>query len=741
IKISNYHWNSGLLDHLFGQYLEAIHHYHKATDFHPLNREEMYLAIAKSYLEMDSLDQARRFIDLYDETVQVRDTAQLITRSELLAKINYIEKDVNEMNRQLKQSVEFASKYRLKYDRELGKTYARAGKLYYKTNQLSKALQYTNYALETFLSGFEFDTVYEIPEVYWLEKEVWVPDMIGLKGKVALKQFQNTGNSYYLETAVKSLQTSIDYFQRLNNNLEEESQQRLTGYMYPLFETLIECILLGNQSNGEDEKEAIFTLMQQSRNYSLKQEVREKAALSSSRIDPSILDVLDQILDQTRELQSQIVDIDNQDSVSFLKASFYDLIFKKNSILDSIATSNLKFNAYRRVEEPISLEECQSKLADSSMVIQIFQGEKALYILSISKDTSLFKSIELDSALQYSIQKVSSIIKDFDYIRDEPAKAEKAYLDNSHKVYSALLEPFLSHPSLQKVDRLMFSVSGALSDLSFESLINKRSDDWTEAENYLISRYSISYITDIRQAFVRSLQAKQANHSFLGIGIEYNNETLKKIDSIVNDSLISRPENINIRGISIGPLAFAVKEVKYLQEINGGKVLINEKARKDKVIDLLKQADLIHFSAHAFSDNSDPAKSSILLYSSKNDDDFILTAAEIGKMNLKAHQIVLSACQTASGRYVKGEGVLSLARYFIFSGAESVVASKWSIPDQISFYIMRSYYEHLNLGFSKDKALRRAKLNFLKNDRLSSPLTRLPSYWSSFCIYGSTQPL
>jgi CHAT domain-containing protein len=99
---------------------------------------------------------------------------------------------------------------------------------------------------------------------------------------------------------------------------------------------------------------------------------------------------------------------------------------------------------------------------------------------------------------------------------------------------------------------------------------------------------------------------------------------------------------------------------------------------------------------------------------------------------------VLSSCNTGSGFLFSGEGILSLARGFIYSGSQSVVMSMWEIEDRSGTEIVKKFYENLKKGYRKSASLRKARIDFLKN---SDQLRSHPYFWSALIVYGNNAPL
>jgi len=100
--------------------------------------------------------------------------------------------------------------------------------------------------------------------------------------------------------------------------------------------------------------------------------------------------------------------------------------------------------------------------------------------------------------------------------------------------------------------------------------------------------------------------------------------------------------------------------------------------------------------------------------------------------------VVLSSCNTGTGFLSSGEGILSLARGFIYSGSQSVVMSMWEIEDKSGTEIVKMFYKNLKNGSTKSNALKKARIAFLKNaDQLRSH----PYFWSALVVYGNNDPL
>lgn len=149
----------------------------------------------------------------------------------------------------------------------------------------------------------------------------------------------------------------------------------------------------------------------------------------------------------------------------------------------------------------------------------------------------------------------------------------------------------------------------------------------------------------------------------------------------------------------------------------------------------IEQYRIVHFATHSLLNNKHPELSGIVLSlvdeEGKPQDGF-LRLYEIYNLKLSADLVVLSACQTALGREVKGEGLVGLTRGFMYAGAPRVVASLWKVSDRATAELMRRFYEKMvKEGLRPAAALRLAQVSMLKEKQWKAPY-----YWAGFVIQG-----
>jgi CHAT domain-containing protein len=148
---------------------------------------------------------------------------------------------------------------------------------------------------------------------------------------------------------------------------------------------------------------------------------------------------------------------------------------------------------------------------------------------------------------------------------------------------------------------------------------------------------------------------------------------------------------------------------------------------------------ILHFATHGILDSERPDRSGLVLSLVDRNGEArpgLLRLPDIYDLDLNADLVVLSACETALGKQVRGEGVIGLTEGFLFAGAQQVVATLWKIDDRSTAELMDSFYRGLlHEGLTPPAALRRAQLRLAQSSRWNAPY-----YWAPFVLQGGAAP-
>ena len=194
------------------------------------------------------------------------------------------------------------------------------------------------------------------------------------------------------------------------------------------------------------------------------------------------------------------------------------------------------------------------------------------------------------------------------------------------------------------------------------------------------------------------------------------------------------PGGSSPQGQSLARLGFARRECMEIQSaIPGASVFLDFDASVDTVTSSnMALYRIVHVATHGFLDSERPDQSALvfsLVDHRGNPRVGFLPVGDVFNLNLPAEIVVLSACETALGRDIRGEGLVGLTRAFMYAGATRVVASLWKVDELATSELMKTFYEKLAAGKNPVEALQLAKLA-LKDKGWS------PYYWAGFELQG-----
>jgi CHAT domain-containing protein len=158
-------------------------------------------------------------------------------------------------------------------------------------------------------------------------------------------------------------------------------------------------------------------------------------------------------------------------------------------------------------------------------------------------------------------------------------------------------------------------------------------------------------------------------------------------------------------------------------------------SRQTAMSSLIAEYRIVHFATHAFLNSEHPELSGIVLNMVNQDGsktNGFMPLQDIYNLNLSADLIVLSACDTALGKDIRGEGLVGLTRSFMSAGSRSVVASLWKVDDRATAVLMADFYKAmLHDGLPPAAALRSAKQKIRQEKAWSAPY-----FWAGFVLQG-----
>jgi len=298
--------------------------------------------------------------------------------------------------------------------------------------------------------------------------------------------------------------------------------------------------------------------------------------------------------------------------------------------------------------------------------------------------------------------------------------------DGGRELYAMLVAPAALGPEIRK---LVVVPDDALAYLPFDAL---RSGDGT----WLVERYAVSYapsLSSLREIRKRiALRGAPPAKDLLAFGDPYYG----KAESAAG----GRPSPDYFSPAAVLPrLAFSGIEARTAAAAFPAKsvdVFLRDKASEPALKGLdLESYRIIHFAAHGLINNLNPMRSAVILAQNADpSEDGFLEMREIYGLRMKADLVVLSACESARGPLVRGEGIEGLSRAFFYAGASAVMMSLWDVEDKAEARFMETFYARLSKGEAIVDAQRAAKLGLIAGREASHPY-----YWANIIVSGEAE--
>lgn len=592
----------------------------------------------------------------------------------------------------------------------------------YELDEKEKSIKYAHLALRNYFNQLDSLNVHDRTKIDEQIPDVYIIEAFYLKARYFKEKYIETKDVFAFQESIYYFNLIVNHFDRLKMTYYSSSAKyRLGIKSQQIYSEVISFFVDQFSINNKPEDfNSAFVLSQKANSFVLKSEITNRKILELAGVTE---DSVNRYIQLSLEVSS---DFDPKTRRGA------DILFEFDKYIESLNKNyDLKLNT--EIHEEISLNEVQKLLDDNSLLIKYHHFDDNLVVFGISKHTMFADKMNLSSELKTLIKSNNNVLS----LKENNDSLANTFLVDSKRIYDFILGRYVESNLLEKVDQIIFVPSGPLKTVAFNALAINDSSNWTDPNTYLLSKYSTSYLYYCSQ-LKNNQYSKKPNNGFVGFGIEYESSFLEEISS---DFLVNRGgKNENFNNISLGTLTYADDEVLTCSKICNGTSYTKADVTPENVKKCIDNFNIIHFSTHAFVDESDHFRS-FLVFNRDKTNNYQFKYSDILSLNLDAEMVVLSACHTSSGEIVMGEGLMSLSRAFFQSGSKSVVGSYWNAPDYTTKELMILFYKNLKAGMTKSSALRSAQIEFLTDDKLSSPAIRSPFFWASWAIYGNNQPI
>ncbi|MCP4203096.1 MAG: CHAT domain-containing protein [bacterium] len=532
---------------------------------------------------------------------------------------------------------------------------------------------------------------------------------------------------------IESVRTAVD-IQRMRASFLANYK----SYYDLQIELLME--LAGDEPDGQYAAEAL-RVSERARARSLLELLAEAVPDMRADLDPDLQQRERKLLEDINALASKR--LRDRSSLEALQAEL-------DEIERSIRRSHPRY-AQLAYAPPLDLDAIQTSVLDeTSLLLEYSLGDRRSYLWVVGANR--FDVFELPSreTIEAKSQRVYELLTDAKaWYGEDWEQHRKMYRREALELSKLLLGPIVHALDGQA---LVIVAEGALSYIPFAALPNP-AGILPDPEPLVVGHEVVNVPSVSVLSAIRARQSPSAGDNVLLLFADPAfSVSDARVAGMQDDSRGSPdslpPQFAALRGLERGGwksfqrLHHSRDEALAISQLvrpEHRQVLLGFEATREAVLsEETASYRVLHFATHGILDSQQPRLSGLVL--SLVDErgrprNGVVRLHDIYSLDLAAELVVLSACQTALGKQLRGEGVLGLTRGFIHAGAENVIASLWSVDDEATAELMRQFYQGLfRDGLSPARALRQAQIQLLRD----APETRWHSeyFWASFVSYG-----
>lgn len=542
------------------------------------------------------------------------------------------------------------------------------------------------------------------------------------------------------QSALDAISLSTEYIHQIRTGFESEDSRLFLSENQEstFFDAVNICYKLYEQTSDIDYAIKGYEFTEKGKSASFLAAVKDSRAQEFGNVPDSLINQENVLKLNITNYKEMLFEENQMDEPDPERVTLYDSkIFEYNdqySKLISFLEENYpNYYAFKYKDEVVSIEQIREKLKTRDAIVEYLIQEPdeknktgRFFRFVITDNNFIFSAQPINQSFVNNIETVYNFLTDPGYL-NTGLEEYKNYALSAYNLYSDLLGN-VSNEITGK--RLVIIPDDKLSYIPFDALLSEQPDTTTmnfRTLPYLVKDYAISYTYSTTLLYNYFEKEREAPKELLAFAPNYLDDDRDYTDMTTFRS-------------GLTPLPAVEKEVEYISNYVSGDIFTNENAQENEFKKDAPNYDILHLAMHTILNDTLPMYSRLAFSKPAPDseDDGWLNTSEIYTMQLKARMAVLSACNTGSGKLQKGEGVMSLARGFLYAGCPSIIMTLWEVEDESGALIMKDFYRILAKGKSKDEALRLAKLAHIEN---ADPLKAHPHYWLGYVAVGNSEPL
>lgn len=589
--------------------------------------------------------------------------------------------------------------------RKLAKIYCALGANKHATQAYSEAAEYYHKALLMATPDFDDNNVTSLPKSNAFIPEVTIGEALIGKAKAFSAIGKNESNKEKYATALKMYLAYFDWENKLRSEQHDFNSKLLfSSEIHRIGEEALD-VVFGLKGIDENAGRIALNIIHQSNGIVLSE---NNARLLSS--DKEIQKLTRKLRQYALQLNDFELDLKNaqQNDDSNEVARWQRKVAETDKLLQlTLFKIRKEYPDYDRLvaqnELPEQLLQQYLKQKNTNL-ISLFQGREYTYTVVINEEDYHVSRTPSNGV----VQKSNAFLKQL----KNPRLGEASQLQKTaHELYNVLFHENLPH---LKKKQWVIIPDGVLHAIPMEALVTELIEKPSYKKlNYLLLERTIHYAPSLEKMLTQSSDEHLEN--YLGIAPDFSQEG-------------------------------GYPNLKFSQEEAGegalqcnGEVMEQTTISKNKFLHRAAQFRVLHLSTHAGTDSSWLNNSWLTFADTKNRKNQLL-GRELLQLQLNADLVVLNACETGSGAYYEGEGMLSFSRSFMDAGARNVLTNLWSVNHAANHEIITGFYKELNTNVSPATALRSAKLEYLKNENTDA-LQAHPHFWSPMILMGNNQQI
>jgi len=562
-------------------------------------------------------------------------------------------------------------------------------------------------------------------------------DIKHLQAKNCIALYNETNNQKYLNESLELYASIIDVLKVFRLHMKNESSKlRNTASRISIVHEAINLAMRLYKLTGDYNyyKEA-FNYAENVKSFVLLSEIKSIEAMKFSNLPDDVLEresnLSNEISGYEELLYNERVS-DNPDSlvIARFNKKLFELKDNYNTLLDSIELNYPRYFELKYSQKFITPIDAQKKLDVRECLVEYVLADTALFTFVIDKDNINVITQNVNTDFSDKCFQYFTLLQNQDF-SNNVHETYRNYVEMGRMFYETLVEPVLE---LTDSREITFVPDGAIMYLPFESFLTEDVDmeyiDYHDLP-YLIYDLSVGYSYSSTLLFSDRMHTKSPSNKVLAFAPEYEN--------VLDKNLFEEWSRQSNRDLLM-PLPGAEREVEYIARTVPADIYMDYEATESNFKSHASDYSVLHLAMHTIMDDENPMYSKLAFARNFNDstEDHDLFTFEIYNLKLNAEMVVLSSCSSGFGKIQKGEGMMSMARGFIYAGCPSIVMTLWQVSDLSSAELMSGFYKHLKKGKSKKNALRDAKIDYIQS---SDKLKSNPYFWSAFMMVGDNTPL